>query len=89
VAFETLSEALQYNPGWAVLGDGNQSWRGRWISQATKDPGASPETVLTVDAGIAQRAAHEIYGETDVVKMDATSSVPYPPTIALWWIYKT
>lgn len=89
VAFLTLSEALQFNPGWRVLGEVNQSIRGRYISAATKDSGASPETDLTVDSGITKRAAFETYGESNNgVKLDGASTVPYPPTIALWTLVK-
>lgn len=88
VAFETLTEALLYNPGWEVFGASNQSIRGRWISQATKDSGTSPETELTVGAGVAERAAFETYGETDGVQINSSSDVPYPPTIALWHLIK-
>jgi hypothetical protein len=79
-----LSTALTNNPGWSVLGSAQQSWRGRWISQATKDS----EQSLTVGAGIAQRNSREIFGETDGVKIDGASPVPYPPTIALWHLVK-
>lgn len=88
VAFETLDEALRFNPGWEVFGATNQSIRGRWISQATKDSGPTPETQLTVGAGVAERAALETFGETDGVKTDSSSDVPYPPTIALWHLIK-
>jgi hypothetical protein len=79
-----LSAALIQNPGWALLGAAQQSWRGRYISQATKDT----EQTLTVGVGIAQRSAREIFGETDGVKIDGASPVPYPPTIALWHLVK-
>lgn len=82
-----LSEVLTRNPGWEVLGASNVNQRGRWISQATKDTGGS--TDLNVGSGIAKRAAGETYGETDGVKLDSLSSVPYPPTLALWHIVKT
>jgi hypothetical protein len=89
VIHETLVDAYRYNPGWQVLGNNAQSWRGRYIMQATKDsPTSGGTTVLTVDANIAQRAAHETYGQTDFVKMDALSLVPYPPSIGLWALYK-
>jgi hypothetical protein len=88
VAFETLSEALAHNPGWDVFGASNQSIRGRWISQATKDSGVTPETDLSVGAGVAERAAFETFGETDGVQIDSSSDVPYPPTIALWHLIK-
>lgn len=88
VAFDTLTEALAHNPGWEVLGASNQNIRGRWISQATKDSGTTPETDLSVSAGIAERAAFETFGETDGVAIDSSSSVPYPPSIALWHLVK-
>ena len=89
VAFEVLTEALQRNPGWELFGAGAQSFRGRWISQATKDSGATPATDLTTSAGVAHRAAFETFGETDGVQLDSGSPVPYPPTIALWHLVKT
>ncbi len=89
VAFETLTEALDANPGWVLFGASNQSIRGRWISQATKDSGADPETDLSVGAGVAPRAAFETFGETDGVSIDSSSDVPYPPTIALWHLLKS
>lgn len=96
VATELLSQALIQNPGWEVLGYDQQAWRGRWISQATRDA----EQTLTVAAGIAQRNSRETYGETDGVAMEGhthggtvapepASPVPYPPTIALWHLIKT
>lgn len=81
-----LQEVLTRNPGWEVLGASNVNQRGRWISQATKDP--SGGTDLNVAAGIAKRSAGEVYGETDGVQLDSGSSVPYPPTLALWFIVK-
>lgn len=88
VAYTTLSEALGRNPGWSLLGAANQGIRGRWISQATKDPGTSPATDLTTSPGVAHRAAFETYGETDGVDINPASPVPYPPTIALWTLVK-
>jgi hypothetical protein len=88
VSFETLEEALERNPGWNVFGASNQAFRGRYISQATKDSGATPTTVLTTGAGVAQRGAFETYGETDGVQIDPASTVPYPPSIALWFLVK-
>jgi len=85
VATQLLSEALLQNPGWEVLGASQQSWRGRYVSQATQD---SSGTSLTVGAGVAQRQSREIFGETDGVQINAASPVPYPPTIALWHLVK-
>jgi len=84
VQYELLSEALRYNPGWAVLGGDQQSWRGRLIGQAAKDS----EVSLTVNPGVFQRNSHEVYGETDGVQMNAASPVPYPPSLALWHLVK-
>jgi len=86
VAFPTLTEALTANPGWEVLGNSNQNLRGRYIVQATKDAGATPETVLNVNIGVPERAAFEIFGE-DVHVLDS-SVVVYPPTLALWTLTK-
>lgn len=88
VGFQVLAEALTANPGWSVFGANNQAFRGRWISQATKDSGGSPDTVLTVGAGVAPRAAFETFGETDGVQLNGASPVPYPPTIAMWTLIK-
>jgi len=98
VTHETLEDALRRNPGWELLGGDNQAWRGRLIGQATKDPGASPATDLTVNAGVAKRYARETIGETDGVSMDShthggavpveASAVPYPPSIFLWHLVK-
>lgn len=88
VAYDTLTEALLHNPGWDVLGAGNQNIRGRWISQATKDSGATPVTDLSVSAGIAERAAFETFGETDGIQINSSSDVPYPPSISLWHLVK-
>jgi hypothetical protein len=85
----TLAEARRFNPGWEALGAEAEEMRGRLLSMATKDPGTSPVDILTVSAGVAQRAAHEVFGETDGVKMDSSSSVPYPPTLALWCLVKS
>lgn len=88
VTATVLTEALARNPGWVLFGQDNQNLRGRYISQATKDSGSTPETELNVAAGIAERAAMETFGQTDGVKMDAASAVPYPPTVALWTLVK-
>jgi len=95
VVTELLSAALTLNPGWQVLGADQQSWRGRYIAQATIDA----EQTLSVAANVGQRNSRETYGETDGVSIDAhthggtvaaqpASGVPYPPTIALWHLVK-
>lgn len=58
-----LSLALTKNPGWAVLGESDQSIRGRFVGMAAKDPGVSPESSFPTDSGITARAAGEKAGE--------------------------
>lgn len=65
VVFETAEEALSVNPGWELLGTGttnNQNWRGRVISQATKNPGGGATTDLAVDSGISKRSRGDTFG---------------------------
>lgn len=86
VAFATLASALANNPGWSLLGDSNQSFRGRLLVGAAADSGgANP---LTVDSGVPVRQAFEVFGQTDGVKIDNTSPVPYPPQLALYTLVK-
>lgn len=89
VAYETLTEALTVNPGWDVLGAANQAMRGRILLQATKDPGATPETVLTVGAGVTPRAAFEIFGGDQGIEPDNTAPTIFVPAqMALWHLVK-
>lgn len=89
VIFETANQALTFNPGWEIFGAANQTFRGRLISQATKDAGTSPETVLSVGANISQRGALETFGEDNGIKVDGASTLRYPGTIAMWTLVKT
>lgn len=90
VAYETLTEALSVNPGWALFGAGNQDFRGRLIVQASKDSGLTPATSLPVDANITARGAFEFFGETQqVVVASVPPEVVYPAQIALWTLVKT
>jgi hypothetical protein len=89
VVHQVLSVALERNPGWSVFGSTNSNLRGRYFSQATKDAGTSPETVLSVAAGVAERAAFETYGEaTNLDLSDGGGSTVFPPTVAVWWLTK-
>lgn len=89
VAIETLTEALDRNPGWNVFASSDQSLRGRIPMMAAKDPGVSPETELTTDPNIPQRAAFETFGETDSMQIDNTPpNLLYPPQVALWFLVK-
>lgn len=89
VAFNTATEALLRNPGWEVFGSANTNLRGRYISQATKDAGPSPVTVLVPPTDVAERAAFETFGEDTGLQTNPLSPVPFPPTIALWTLVKT
>jgi hypothetical protein len=86
VAYEVLTDALTNNPGWVLFGAGNVDFRGRLISQATKDPGLTPETNLIVSAGIAPRAAFSTFGETVLF---AAGALAFPGQIALWTLVKS
>jgi hypothetical protein len=86
VAFEVLTDALNSNPGWALFGAGNVDFRGRVLSQATKDPGATPETNLTVGLGITPRAAFETFQQD---KLYVAGTLVFPGEIALWTLVKT
>lgn len=87
VIHSVLTEALLFSPGWEVLGASNSQVRGRIVMQAAKDPGATPETSLTVPPGVASRAAGETFGETDGVQT-GVFAVPYPPQYSLWHLVK-
>lgn len=90
VAYETLTEALNVNPGWALFGAANQDFRGRLIVQAAKDSGTSPVTSLPVDAGITPRGAFEFFGESQQVSVaSGPPQVVYPAQLALWTLVKT
>lgn len=63
VTHTTLALARQHNPGWEVLGFGDEAQRGRLIGQAAKDPGATPVDSFTTTSGITPRAAGDVAGE--------------------------
>lgn len=88
VAFDVLTEAIERNPGWSVLGGDNQSLRGRWLVQATKDSGGAPETDLTTSAGVPKHAAFETFGETQDINTTEDGGVFHPPGLALWTLRK-
>lgn len=89
VAFETLTEALAQNPGWDVFGANNQAFRGRILMQATKDSGATPETILTVGAGVTPRGAFETFGGDVGLEVDNTAPTVFVPAqMALWTLVK-
>lgn len=90
VFFEVLTEALAHNPGWEVVGASNPALRGRYMMQATKDPGATPESDFSTSPGVPHRAAFEVFGESTGIQIDTTApTLFYPPTLALWWLVKT
>lgn len=81
VMFETLEEALEFNPGWALVGASNQAFRGRFISQATADSGGG--NPLTTGTDVPQRQAFETYFTT--VTAGAVNVVP---ALALYALVK-
>lgn len=87
VAFSTLADALLHNPGWALFGDSFPAAYGRIISQATKDPGASPVDSVT-PIGVPPRAAFETFGTDQGYVDDPADSNVLPGQIALWTLYK-
>lgn len=63
VSWATSTEALARNPGWEILGTGetnNTAWRGRALSQATKD--TIPGEDLDVSSGISEHAPGDTFG---------------------------
>jgi hypothetical protein len=81
VLFETLTEALQFNPGWALNGAANQALRGRVISQATADSGGG--NPLSTGTDVPQRQAFETFFTT--VTAGAVNVVP---ALALYALVK-
>lgn len=68
VTTPTLAAALANNPGWEYLGQSHQSWIGRTLAVASKDPGATPADSFATDSGITARAAGDTAGaETHVL----------------------
>lgn len=84
VAFDLLSGALTANPGWALFGEANQSFRGRILVQAAQDA----EQTLTVDANVPVHAPFTTLQSPPFVKVDNTSTLVYPPELFLWCITK-
>jgi len=71
VSTSTLAQALTNNPGWKYLGDIDQSYIGRVLGVASKDPGDSPEDTFATDSGITARAAGDMAGaETHTLDSD-------------------
>lgn len=90
VAYETLTDALTNYPGWELFGAANPAIRGRYLMQATKDPGATPASDFSTSPGVPHRAAFEVFGESTGIQIDNTApTLFYPPTIALWTLVKT
>jgi hypothetical protein len=87
VAFSTLQDALDHNPGWAVFGDTFPAAYGRIISQATQDPGATPVSSVT-PIGVPTRAAFETFGTDQGYVDDPADTNVLPGQIALWHLYK-
>ena len=89
VNFQTATQALTNNPGWAIFGATNQAYLGRGIVQATQDPGAAPVTSFTPGAGVPSQAAFNTYGDgPQQLQINALSTLNYTPMIALWHLVK-
>ena len=89
VIYSTLQDALDHNPGWALLGTTATQLYGRTISQATQDPGLVPVSSVTPGPGVTPRAAFETYGEDKGVTPDPADTLTLPAQIALWHLFKT
>ncbi|SRR6266568_2913094 len=87
VVTELLGDALTQNPGWAFLGDSNQTWRGRVLVGATTDPGANPASNFPTSPGVNPQTSLATSGETTTLAT-APSSVTTPPQLAFWILYK-
>lgn len=81
VMFETLEEALEFNPGFALVGASNQAFRGRVFSQATADSGGG--NPISTGTDVPQRQAFETFFST--VTAGAVNIVP---ALALWCLVK-
>jgi hypothetical protein len=87
VAFSTLQDALDHNPGWELFGTSVTQVYGRIISQATKDPGTSPVSSVT-PIGLPERAAFETFGNDKGYVEDPTDAAVLPGQVALWHLVK-
>lgn len=88
VTYLTAADALKYNPGWEIFGTSQTSVRGRGLTGATQDAGASPAFVLPPPAGIPVRAAGDTFGEDIELQLSTTSNVFQPPRLAAWCLVK-
>lgn len=87
VTTEKLVDALTANPGWAFLGDSDQSRRGRVLTGASVDPGLNPVSNFPTAPGVSQQAALTTFGEATTL-VPGPSTVTTPPQLALWTLYK-
>lgn len=79
VAWPTLAEAVQYNPGWQEIGQyfSNTNVRGRAFVAAHKDPASTP-TNFSPEAGVTARVALDKYGaETHTLIAAEASAQPH------------
>lgn len=65
-----LADALARNPGWLYLGENDQTFRGRTLGVASKDPGVTPAISYPTDGGITARAQAEVAGSETVILGD-------------------
>lgn len=66
-----LTDVLSVSPGWAYIGENDQTVRGRVLGVATKDISGT-SSVYAPDSGLSQRAAGDLAGAETVV-LDSTN----------------
>jgi hypothetical protein len=71
VTTTTLAAAITSNPGWEYLAESTQSWRGKVLAVASKDPGGSPVASYLVDANVTQRSPGDTFGSEGVILTSA------------------
>jgi len=81
-----LADALTINPGWQYIGLVNSAWRGRVLTGATQDPGATPVAQYTPVVGVTGHAAGDTFGES--TGLAAGTDATIPPQLALWTLVK-
>lgn len=89
VTANTAADALTQNPGWSIFAANVTNDRGRVLSQATQDAGASPAYSLTPPSGVPSRAVGDTWGEgVPHLAIDNASAVTSTPAIAFWLLVK-
>jgi hypothetical protein len=84
----TAASALLQNPGWVIFSDSVTAYRGRALSQATQDAGASPAYSQTPPSGVPSRAVGVTWGESTLLQLQPASQTSLPPMIAFFLLIK-